>query len=252
MSFLKNLQSSAAIKVEKDVIGGGSYLLESGVYDMTIDTAYFDTSKGGAISLNLVLKGAGGENLRQTIYMTSGTAKGCKNTYIDKRDGSTKYLPGFNTANAICLLSNGEEMSEQEIDTKTLKLYDFTARKETPQQKDVIMSLLGQDITVGVLKIIENKNEQNAQGSYVPKSNGATRTSNEIDKVFRTSDQLTVSEINDGATDAAFYAKWSDKNTGNTRDKSAAKAGEVADTQGASPMATAEASSEPKKSLFGK
>lgn len=251
MSFLDKLKTSKEIGNETNTLGGGGGILESGAYNTTIETAYFDTSSGGAMSLNLVFKDSSGRSLRQTIYVTSGTAKGCNNFYIDKRTGEKKYLPGFNTANSLCLLATGEEISAQEIETKTLMIYDYDAKKETPQQKEVVMTLLGQDITLGIMKVIENKREQDSSGAWVAASSGATRTLNEIDKVFRASDHMTTPEIRDEATTASFYEGWVAKNTGVSRDKSAAKAGEVTAASGAPMGGSAPAESgAPKKSLF--
>tara|TARA_B110000238_G_scaffold199513_1_gene246773 strand:- start:57 stop:803 length:747 start_codon:yes stop_codon:yes gene_type:complete len=248
MSFLDKLKTTEAIGNETNSLGGGG-LLESGAYDMSIETAYFDTSKGGAMSLNLGFKDASGRTLRQTIYVTSGTAKGCNNYYIDKKSGDKKYLPGFNTANSICLLANGDEISAQEIETKTLMIFDYEARKEVPQQKEVVMTLLGKDVTLGIKKVVENKREQNSAGAWVSASDGSTRTINEIDKVFRTSDHMTTPEIRAEAPEATFYEGWVAKNTGVNRDKSDAKAGEV--TGGSSGNSGASADDTPKKSLFG-
>ena len=249
MSFLDNLKTSATIGNETNSLGGGG-VLESGAYNMVVETAYFDTSSGGATSLNLVFKSNNGQTLRQTIYVTSGTAKGGLNTYADKRTGEKKYLPGFNTANSICLLATGDEIAAQEIETKTLKIYSYDDKKDMPQQKSVVMTLLGKDITLGVKKVIENKREQDSSGAWNAAKSGETRTINEIDKVFRTTDLMTTPEIREEATEASFYESWVAKNTGISRDKTLAKAGEVAGAAkgGTSPTAVA---SEPKKSLFG-
>lgn len=246
MDFLEKLKTSAAIAGETNTLGGGGGILESGAYEMTVETAYFDTSSGGATSLNLVFKSNDGQTLRQTIYVTSGTAKGGLNTYVDKRTGTKKYLPGFNTANSICLLATGEEISAQEIETKTLKIMDWNERKEVPQQKSVVMTLLGKDITLGVKKVIENKREQDSSGAWVSAPSGETRTLNEIDKVFRAGDHMTTPEILDEAANADFYTSWVAKNTGVNRDKSLAKAGEFVATASAS----SDTSAAPKKSLF--
>ena len=251
MDFLEKLKTSADVVGETNTLGGGGGPLESGAYDMTIETAYFDTSTGGATSLNLVFKSSQGQTLRQTIYVTSGTAKGGSNKYVDKRTGKKTFLPGFNTANSICLLATGEEISAQEIETKTLKIMDWKERKEMPQQKSVVMTLLGKDITLGVKKVIENKREQDSSGTWVPAKSGETRTINEIDKVFRSSDRMTTPEILDEATEATFYESWTAKNTGVNRDKTQARLGEVTSSTSSSTAGTAANRAEaPKKSLF--
>jgi len=224
-------------------------VFESGVYDVVIDTAYIDSSASGAISANFVFKAQDGRTLNQTIYITSGEAKGRLPYYV--RDGKKIPLPGFSTANSIALLTIGEEINALETETKVLSLYDYDAKKNTPQQKEVIMDLLGQEVTLGVLRVIEDKRVKNAAGQYVP--SGETRVINEIDKVFRTSDKMTTSEIRKGKTEPEYFGSWSEANTGLTRDKSEGKKGETGPASSpaaASSDAPAKEAS-PTKKLFG-
>lgn len=243
MSILKSL-NTAGVNNEKDTLGGGSKFgpWESGVYDVVIDTAYMDASAGGAINVNFTFKTSDGKELRSTQYITSGEAKGRLPYFIDK-NGEKQFLPGYNIANAICLLTLGEEITELDTETKVLSLYDYTARKEVPQQKEVIMDLLGKEVTLGVLNVIEDKNVKNDAGQYVP--SGETRTINEIDKVFRTADKLTTAEIRAEQTEAEFYTKWAESNTGKVRNKSKGAAAGNASAPAAGTPA-------PAKKLFGK
>jgi len=107
--MLNNLKTDSSIEEEKDVLGGRT-VFPTGLYTMVIDMAYLDTSKGGAVNLNLTFKDASGRSFNQTLYLTSGTAKGGLNYYTAK-DGTKRYLPGFNQANAICRLTTGKEIS---------------------------------------------------------------------------------------------------------------------------------------------
>lgn len=208
------LKTDTTVEDETDFLGGGA--LESGLYDFAVDMAYFDKSQGGANSLNLHLKAANGAQLRTTLWVTSGDAKGNKN-YFEK-DGKRRYLPGFNQANAIAMLGIGKELSALTPEKKTIKVYDFKEKKEVNQEKDVAMELIGAPITCGVIKQIVDKNIKNDQGIYV--ASGQTREENEIDKCFRTSDGMTVAELRAGETEPLFKEKWAAKNTGNTRDRS--------------------------------
>lgn len=231
MSLFKNLAVDSTIQADKDVIGGSKFgAWESGAYDTVIELAYVDESKGGAMNINFVFKTQDGKELRQQIYVTSGKEKGQTNFYTDK-DGNKKYLPGFTQANDICLLSSGEALSDIETETKTLSLYSFEQKKEVPTKKEVLVDLIGKEITLGVVKVIEDKYNKP----------GETRTINDISKVFRTSDRMTANEIRSEETEATFYAAWKEKNTGIVINK--------AGKNGAAPAATADA---PKKSLFGK
>ena len=194
---------------------GGSFILESGVHDMKIDTAYFGESTGGATSVNITFKG-NGNTLRQVIYVTSGRAKGQKSTYTD-RNGEEHYLPGYTTANDICLLAVGKGIGEVDTDEKMVNVYDFSLRKEVPTKVLMIMDLLNQDITLGVIKQTVDTNIKNGEGKYVP--SGDTRDENEVDKVFRTSDRMTVLEVKSKSPIAVFVDAWKEKWDGKTRNR---------------------------------
>jgi len=213
--MLEHLKTDTTIENDDDFIGGG--LLDSGIYDFVVDMAYFDKSQGGANSLTLHLKTAKGQSMRTTLWMTSGTAKGGKNYYEDKKTGKRRYLPGFNQANAICMLGINKEIANVTPEDKVINIYDFDAKKELPKTKQVLTELLGAQITCGVVLQTIDKNVKNAQGIYVP--DGTTRDENEIDKCFRTSDGMTVAELRGGETEPVFKEKWAAKNTGVTRNK---------------------------------
>ena len=121
MSAFKNLKTDDSISADKDTLGGGSKFgaWESGAYDTVIELAYVDESKGGAMSVNFVFKTQDGKELRQNIYVTSGKEKGQLNYYVDK-EGTKKYLPGFNQVNDICLLANGVTLSDMETEKTTV------------------------------------------------------------------------------------------------------------------------------------
>lgn len=233
MTTFKNLTIDSSIEQDKDTLGGSKFSpWESGIYDAAIDLAYVDESKGGATGISFVFKTQEGKELRKTIYVTSGKEKGQLNYYVNK-DGIKKYLPGFIQANDICLLAVGEELSDLETETKVLSIYNKEQGKEVPTKKEVLISLLGKDITLGVTKVIEDK--YNAPGE--------TRIINDISKVFRTSDRMTANEIRSEAKVAEFHTAWVEKNTGIIIDKSNKTKG--AEISGSS-------AEKPKKSLFSK
>lgn len=240
MSLLSNLSTDEKIASEKDSVGGGSYLLESGCYNASVAMAYITKSKGGALGLVLTLKTTEGKEVRQTLWMTSGTDKGCKNYY--EKDGEKFYLPGFNHANSLALLTVGKEISQLDTETKVVNVYSPEAKAEVPTKVEVVMDLLGKDIIVGVIKQIVDKNVKDASGAYVP--SGETREENEIDKLFRARDRMTTAEIRAQATEAKFIDTWIEKWAGKTRDKSKGTSG----TAGA-PKAAA-AAKKPTTSLF--
>ena len=219
---LSGLTENAAVQADGDFLGGFS-ALESDVYDFTIEHAYATKSSGGATAINFSFLGANNAKLRTTIYVSSGTAKGCKNTYEKKnKDGNMEihYLPGFNQVNSLCYMTAGQPLAAlaSTVDgTKVINLYDYDKKGEVPTQVDMIMGLIGMKITAGVLKQTVDKKKKNDAGEYVP--TGETRDENEVDKFFRTSDKLTFAEISKQLTEPAFMAAWLEKWRGKTKDK---------------------------------
>lgn len=242
-----NLKTDDAIEEQGDSLGG-QRILDSGLYDMDIDVAYFTTSEGGAMALNLTLKHDGSDT-KQQLWVTGGDAKGNKNYYLDKNDATKKhYLPGFNQANALCLLSVGKDLAAvaQDCEDKVVGIYDFDLKKDVPTKVKMLMPLLNQKITVGMLKQTVDKTtksgEVDANGRPIYTPTGETRDENEIDKMFQYESKKTVAEIRAEA-EATFYEDWSTKWNGQVKMK--AKGGANGTTKG-TPQAT-----KPAESLFG-
>lgn len=242
MSLLKALATDETIAQERDSVGGNGPL-ESGLYPMTIAMAHINKAASGALGLVLSLKTEDNKEVRQTMWMTSGTAKGGKNYY--EKDGEKHYLPGFLQANAIALLACGKEISDLDTEEKVIKLYSFDAKAEVPTKVDAIVDLIGKQIIVGLIKQTVDKNVKDASGAYV--ATGDTREENEIDKIFRASDRMTTAEIRAQATEATFIDTWANKWTGKTKNKAKGASG-TAGAPGAKPAA---ASTKPTTSLFG-
>jgi hypothetical protein len=245
MSLLANLSTDESIANERDSVGGNSPL-ESGLYPCTIALAHIMKSQGGAMGMALTLKTEDDKELRQTLWMTSGTAKGAKNYY--EKDGKKNYLPGFLAANALCLLTEGKEVSAMDTETKVINLYSYEAKAEVPTKAEVIMDLLGKEILVGVIKQVVDKTQKNdATGVYEP--TGETREENEIDKFFRAKDRMTTAEIRAQATEAVFVGTWEAKWTGKTKERAK---GAAAGSAGLPKLGGAPgASKKPTTSLFG-
>lgn len=211
MSLLQNFKQENDVQEEKDVLGGSNFLVESGADDYNIDLAYAGKSTGGASFIALHLS-KGKTLLRETIYITT---KGGK-TYYEK-DGAKSNLPGFSLINSLVFVTLGKQLHELATEQKIAKLYDPAQKKEVPTVVEMIPDLMGQTVTAGVLKVIEDKTAKDATGNYVP--TGDTRTINTIDKFFRSSDGLTSTEIKGGVKEPVFLTAWKEKNTGVTRNK---------------------------------
>ena len=219
MSILSGLKSAQPVKEEVDNIGGGGFILDSGVHDIHIDLAFIGKSKGGAMSLTIHGKSTTGVTLRNTLWITSGDAKGNKTTYTDKKTKQEVFLPGFAIANHICMLTAGKEIFDLDTETKTIKLYDFTAAKDVSTDVQTIPDIMNQSVKMGVIKQIVDKNVKDGTGNYVP--SGETREENEIDKVFHGESGKTVVELR-AKGEAEFIGTWEDKWTGEVRNRSKA------------------------------
>jgi len=240
MSILQNLSTDESIQDGGDNLGGFQ-ILDSNLYPAEIEVAYVGKSAGGATSLNVHLKHAGGVH-KETLWMSSGTAKGCKNYYEDKK-GNKHYLPGFNQANGLCLLTIGKPIGELDTVEKVLNIYNPELKKEAPTAVQVIDELTGQEVIAAILKQIEDKSNKGDDGKYYP--TGETRETNEVDKFFRAKDGLTVTEIKAGETEAVFKEKWLAKNEGQVKNKAK---GAAAGVTAGSPTASA---AKPVENLFG-
>ena len=245
MSLLANLATNETINNERDSIGG-SGPLDSGLYMLKIALAYINKAASGALGLVLQFKTEDNKDVRQTLWMSSGTAKGCKNYYEDK-NGEKQYLPGFIHANAICLLTVGKEISAMETETKVINLYSAEAKAEVPTKVEMVMDLIGQEVLAGIIKQTVDKTVKNEAGVYV--ATGETRDENEIDKIFRAKDRMTTAEIRSQATEATFADSWEQKWTGKVKDRAK---GATAGLAGVPKLGSAPAASKkPTASLFG-
>ena len=253
MSLLSSLTTDNEIADEKDSVGGGATIFESAIYKMTVALAYLQKSRGGAMGMFLTLKDEQGRELKQALYLTGGDAKGNKNYYEDK-DGNKQYLPGFNMANSLAMLTTGQEISKLGTESKAISLYNFEAKAEVVTKVECVTDIMGKEVYVGVLKQLVDKNKKNdATGEYEP--TGETREENEIDKFFCAIDgyeKLTSAELKAKKTDPsvqpAFFDTWTNKWAGKVRDKSGKTPKAGSGTPGAGKPAAA---GKPTNSLFG-
>jgi hypothetical protein len=235
--------TTSGLEESKDVLGGGSYLKDSGVYDGIIKLAFAGKSDSGARSLTVHID-IDGKEYRETLYVTSREGK---HYYHPKGDTSKKSpLPGFTTANDLALLSTGLSLGDQTIEEKVVKLYDFDTKAEVPTKVEMLTEMIGKPIKLGIVRSVVDKNVKDASGNYVP--SGETKEENTIDKVFHAETGKTVAEFTAKIETAEFLGKWDEKNTGVTRQKAKGAGGKVG-IPGVAPVAGG--AKAPTKSLFG-
>jgi len=231
MTILSALATDATITKEADTLGGGYKPVDSGIYDLQVKLAYLKPAASGALGLALEFVTSEGSTIRETVYMTSGTAKGGKNYY--EKNGKKAYLPGFNTANSLAQLTVGKEIGTLVPEEKVINLYDYDAQKELPTKVQMYTDLIGQTIKAGILFRIEDKNAKNDAGMYVP--TGEVREMNVVDKFFRSADSLTTTEILAKALEPGFINKWAEQNNGRVDNKSKGMTGAQAGVTAGAP-----------------
>lgn len=217
MSFFGKLQKTG-LEENQDRLGGYQPL-ETGIYTGTIKQAYAGQSLGGAKNVTLIVD-VGGKEYRETIYITN---KQGENFFLNKDDKTKKVaLPGFTTVDDICTVTTGKGLPEQDVEDKMVKVYDPEAKRELPKSVPVLVELLGQEVSLGIGKIWENKS-QKVNDVYVATAD--ERFTNVIEKVFHTETKMTVVEATKGDETGTFWGLWEERNKGLVRDKRTFKNG---------------------------
>lgn len=250
MSLFSKLKSTG-LEESQDRLGGYSPL-ETDIYTGVIKAFYLGQSSQGATSITVVFDTQGKE-YRETLYVTN---KNGENYFMNKDDKTKKVpLPGFTVADDICLMSTGLPLADLEdtVEEKIVKIYDYEAKKEVNTAVQMIMGVVGQTVSLGIVKQTVNKKEKDANGEYQPLAE--SRDENVIDKAYHTETKLTASEYRAEKTAGEFWDAWLERNKGETRDRRTIKDGAGGQTRGAAPKAkgAGEGDAPPaRKALFGK
>ena len=239
MSLFQNMKSDGLEKSEDRL--GGFQAFSSDIYTGTIKNFFAGESEKGAMNITIIAD-FGGKEYKETIYITNKS----KENFFTK-DGKKMPLPGFTVINDICLITTGKELHELETEEKIVKIWDPATKTEQPKSVPVVIECLGKTISLAILNQLENKQEKNAAGEYVPTAE--TRVSNLIDKVFHPELKVTVAEARQGKTAPEFWDAWIKRNQGQQRDRRDVKDGAGAKS---SPPKAGGAAPAPRKSLFGK
>jgi hypothetical protein len=217
--------STEGYGTEEDRLGGGG-TVETDFYIGKIKMAYVGKSKAeGSNSSAVVLEidlpqGKGVFNYRESIYVTNRDGV---NTYDDKNQAGVKHLlPGWQSIDALCMIVTGSDLKNQTMETKSVGIYDFESKKDVATEVPVLTDLIGQEIGLGILKILEDV-QKKENGKYV--NTGETREKNEIDKFFHPELLITLSEGLAGQETPTFQPAWLEKNKGKTKDKTDKKGG---------------------------
>lgn len=229
---------------------GGFQRLDTDIYTGRIKMFYAGKSPNGAKNVTVILQEGDFPNeYRETIYVSKTTGE---NWFPNKNDATKKVpLPGFTVIEEMCLATVGKLLKDLTFEEKTVNLWDNDLRKEMPTKVMMATELLGQEVSVAIVKTVENQTEKNQQtGEYVPKADGSTKEVNNIDKVFNTASKKTVPEARENL-EPKFWDSWVERNKGVTRDKTAKGNTQSGRPGSGAPAAGNGGGQEPRKSLFG-
>lgn len=239
---LKNI-TSAGLEETTDRLGGFAPLTTD-IYTGKVKVAYVGKSAQGATSITVITDFSGKE-FRTTQYITN---KKGENWFLNKNDNSKKVpLPGFTIIDDLCLCITGKPLCEQDTEEKVLNIYDPDVKKEVPKTVEVLVELIGTEVSMAIEHVLVDKTAKDASGEYV--ATGETREENEVSKIFNSEARLTVAEARSNQTEPKFWDAWLERNKGKVRDKTS-KEGVVAAKPG-KPVAAPQAAAA-RPSLFGK
>lgn len=224
MGVFSNLKRTKDMEQATDYVGG-SFLLDSDVYEAKVLSAYSDNFASGAqfVQLKLNVKKQDGSwqeyNERLTVTNRDGAI-----FYVGK-DGKHHALPGYQMLEDIARLVLDKSVDELEPVKKVLPIYNAKEGKELPTEVDYIEELVGADILVAISKVRANKQEKGDNGEYVNTSE--ERHYNAIQKFLDPEYKTTVIEMMNAMDKGIefkdvtpkFYNDWIEKYQGKEQDK---------------------------------
>jgi hypothetical protein len=207
MSNLFGTAASGKVEAEKDF---SKRTLDSDIYGATIKMIFVGQAKSGARNVTIQLKTADGKDYSETIYVTN---KEGKNTY--EKDGKEFFLPGFLLVNNLAIMTTGKglhDFVEDDIETKTVKLYDYDAKKELPTDVQAVVPMIGKQVMVAILEEEFAKSKLNeSTKKYEPTGEYGVR--NVMVKAYNPETRQTAVEMRDDK-EAAQADSWLEANKG--------------------------------------
>ena len=194
------------VEAEKDF---SKRTVDTDIYAATIKMIFAGQSKSGARNVTIQLKLANGKDYNETIYLSN---KEGKNTY--EKDGKEYFLPGYLLVNNMALMATNKGLFDlaADVETRTVKLYDFDAKKEVATDVQAVVPLIGKQVLVAIQEEEYAKSKLNdTTKKYEP--TGEYGIKNVIVKVYDPETKQTAVEIRDEKP-AAQYATWLEANQG--------------------------------------
>jgi len=233
------------VEQESDYVGGGGFILDTDIYDLTVDMMYYGESAGGAAFLDckFLVNGDPNKTYKERVYFSTGKAKG-QVTYYEK-NGKKFNLPGYTTLFNIIAVTCNQPLNAvlPTAEKKMVEIYDFDAKAEVATEVLVVTAAIGKSFKAAIKRILEMKQVKNDDGDYVD-SQSETREKNELSSIFFT-DMMTVVEKTAKAEAPIHHDKWLKKWKDEVVDKTKGKVNSTAGQSNPGPAAgtqTAQAS----------
>ena len=183
--------------------------VDTDAYLGTIKMIFAGQAASGARNVTLQLKLDDGREYNETVYLSN---KEGKNTYV--KDDKEYYLPGFLLMNNMALMTTGKGLHElaADVETRTVKLYDYDAKKELPQDVPAIIPMIGKRVLVAIVEEEYEKQTKNqSTGKY--EGNGEYGVKNTIVKCYDPETRQTAVEIRE-EKEATQLDSWLEANKG--------------------------------------
>lgn len=209
--MLKDIKATTNKTEERDSLGGGGYIWDSGIYPVTVKLAFLDTYPSGALNINVIFADENGKELTWKNCITNAQKEAF---YKDKKTGEEKALPGMMIADSFTDIVTGKELLQLDESKAVVEVYDYDQEKYVPKEKDVLKELLGKRVVIGVIRELNDKNVKDNAGKWVP--SGETREANDVDKFFF-ADGTTRPEKAEGKP-AEFINTWKGRWEGEIKD----------------------------------
>lgn len=249
MSNLFGDMSTEGFEEAEDRLGGFQ-LFETDAYDAVVKAFYAGKADAPSKAQSITLiADIGGKEYRERFWITS---KEGKNYFLNKNDQTKKVaLPGYQTVDDICFATTGKGLNELSFEDKVINVYNAEQKKEVPTNVKMGMAVIGQPVTLGIQKVLVNKQVKDSNGVY--QDTAESREENQLHKVFHTATKMTIVEAKAGKP-AEFYEAWVKKNKGQTNDRRKIKDGASTGQNGRSgpPQGSSASGGKPAtSSLFG-
>lgn len=222
MGMFSNLKRTNDIEESKDTLGGGNYILESGVYPATVITAYTDYFKSGAQFINVKFEVAKPDGSTQNFSERFTITNKAGNIYYVGKDSKKHVLPGYEIMDDLCLLTTGKFLAEQETEAKVLQIWNAAQGSESPTEVDCLTALFGKKVLLAIQKVRKNKQVLGADNKYIDSKDevNLNQTRKVFDAEYRTTvPEMRTAERNNVAPEAQFIDKWLQKNENVTLDE---------------------------------